>query len=174
MTPSRRSRWPGVGPDDRGRRSLMGDGDSDGDAVAVEVRAAGGVVWRRSGGGIEFLVIHRPRYDDWSLPKGKADDDDEGWRAIAEREVEEETGFRCEAGKRVETVRYVDRHDREKEVRYFAMAVDDDTPGAFSVNDEVDEIAWLRPKKARRRLTRDADIGVIDAFLADRPDPDQE
>ena len=138
--------------------------------VAVEVRAAGGVVWRQAGKGVEFLVIHRPRYDDWSLPKGKADDDDEGWRAIAEREVEEETGLRCEAGKRVETVRYVDRHGREKEVRYFAMLVDDETSGRFSVNDEVDKIDWLRPDSARRRLTRKSDVSVIDAFLADRSD----
>lgn len=144
------------------------------DAVAVEVRAAGGVVWRTVGDGVEFLVIHRPRYDDWSLPKGKADTDDEGWRAIAEREVQEETGYRCAAGKKVDTVRYTDRHGREKEVRFFAMEVDGDTAGSFAVNDEVDEIAWLTTKKARRRLTRASDASVIDAFLADRPDLNEE
>jgi 8-oxo-dGTP diphosphatase len=135
--------------------------------TAVEVRAGGGVVWRQVGKRVELLVIHRPRYDDWSLPKGKADDDDEGWRACAEREVEEETGYRCDAGERVDTVRYIDRHGRTKEVRYFAMEVDDDTSGSFSVNDEVDKIAWLSPKQARRRLTRKTDVAVIDVFLSE-------
>jgi 8-oxo-dGTP diphosphatase len=127
------------------------------------------VVWRRAAGGVEFLLIHRPRYDDWSLPKGKAESDDEGWRTMAEREVEEETGYRCAAGKRIDIVRYRDRHGREKEVRYYAMEVDGDTPGSFAVNDEVDEVAWLVPQEARRRLTRASDASVIDAFLAARP-----
>lgn len=138
------------------------------DSVAVDVRAGGGVVWRRSGSSVEFLLVHRPRYDDWSLPKGKADDDDEGWRACAEREVEEETGYRCTAGRLVDVVHYVDRHDRAKEVRYFAMEVNGDTVGAFGPNDEVDEIVWLKPKKARRRLTRQADVDVLEAFLTAR------
>lgn len=136
----------------------------------VEVRAAGGVVWRRMGRGLELLLIHRPRYDDWSLPKGKADDEDEGWRACAEREVEEETGYHCAAGRRVDVVRYADRRGRSKEVRYFAMQVDDDTEGSFRPNDEVDEVMWVTPKRARRRLTRSDDVGVLDAFLAMRAD----
>jgi 8-oxo-dGTP diphosphatase len=139
-------------------------------STAVEVRAGGGVVWRRSGSGVDVLLVHRPRYDDWSLPKGKADDDDEGWRACAEREVEEETGYRCVAGRRVDVVRYRDRNGRAKEVRYFAMLVDSDTVGAFRPNEEVDEIVWLGPKKARRRLTYRTDVGVLDAFLAARAD----
>jgi 8-oxo-dGTP diphosphatase len=128
------------------------------------------VVWRGAGSSVEFLLIHRPRYDDWSLPKGKADDEDEGWRACAEREVEEETGYRCAAGRRVDVVRYADRHGRAKEVRYFAMEVDDDTAGSFRPNDEVDRVIWAKPKPARRRLTRSADVRVVDAFLAMRAD----
>ena len=139
-------------------------------AQATEVRAGGGVVWRKAGSTVEFLLIHRPRYDDWSLPKGKADDDDEGWRACAEREVEEETGYRCTAGRRVDTVRYRDRHDRAKEVRYFSMEVDEKTRGSFRPNDEVDEVEWLKAKKARRRLSRAVDVAVVDRFLAWRGD----
>lgn len=134
-------------------------------AVEVGVRAGGGVVWRRAGDDAEILLVHRPRYDDWSLPKGKADDEDEGWKACAEREVAEETGYRCTAGRRVGITRYRDRHGRAKEVRYFAMEVDGSTKGRFCPNDEVDEIAWLRPKKARRRATRTGDVDIIDAFL---------
>ena len=143
-----------------GRRPLSSKGGADG-----VVRAGGGVVWRRSGQGIEFVLVHRPRYDDWSLAKGKADDADEGWRACAEREVEEETGYRCTAGERVAVVRYVDRHGRAKEVRYFSMRVSGRDPDTFRPNDEVDEIVWLGPKEARRRLTREADVEVLDAFL---------
>jgi 8-oxo-dGTP diphosphatase len=140
---------------------------AEGGAV-TEVRAAGGVVWRWAGSTVEFLLIHRPRYDDWSLPKGKTESDDEGWRRCAEREVEEETGHRCPAGRRVDTVRYHDRRGRAKEVRYYAMEVGDDAADAFRPNDEVDEIAWLKPEKARSRMTRASDVAVLDAFLAGR------
>lgn len=126
------------------------------------------MVWRRSGSGIELLLIHRPRYDDWSLPKGKVDGDDEGWRACAEREVREETGYRCEAGPRVDVVRYEDQRGRTKEVRYYAMEVTPETVGSFTPNDEVDEIAWLAPERARTRLTRDTDVGLVEALLASR------
>src|SRR4051812_49902900 len=61
---------------------------------AAEVKASGGVVWRRGERGVEVVVVHRPRYDDWSLPKGKLDPG-EGWEQAALREVEEEVGLRC-------------------------------------------------------------------------------
>ena len=104
-----------------------------------EVRAAGGVVVRRQDGQDEVLVVHRPRYDDWTLPKGKlkpGESDEEG----ALREVEEETGLRCRLGRELQTVSYVDHRGRDKTVRYWEMAPLD---GTFSPNHEVDEVRWL-------------------------------
>ena len=63
----------------------------------AQVKAAGGVVWRRGDAGLELAVVHRPRYDDWSLPKGKLDPG-ETWEEAALREVEEEIGLRCRLG----------------------------------------------------------------------------
>ncbi len=67
------------------------------DPEEAEVKAAGGVVWRRGAGGIEVAVCHRPHREDWSLPKGKLDPG-ETWEEAALREVEEEIGFTCTLG----------------------------------------------------------------------------
>ena len=81
------------------------------------VRAAGGVVWRRNGAGpVEILLVHRPRYGDWSLPKGKCDKG-ESDEDCALREVEEETGWRCRLGPELPSTRYRDNKDRSKVVR---------------------------------------------------------
>ena len=82
----------------------------------AEVLAAGGVV-RRDG---RILLVHRPKYDDWTLPKGKLDAG-EGFEEAALREVEEETGFRCELGDELEPTAYTDGKGREKLVRYWEM-----------------------------------------------------
>jgi 8-oxo-dGTP pyrophosphatase MutT (NUDIX family) len=132
------------------------------------VRAAGGVVWRRpagSGGGegagrVEVLVVHRPRYDDWSFPKGKCDDG-ESFRAAAEREVLEETGLQCDLGEPIEQVAYTDQRGRPKVVRYWAMTV---RSGSFTANEEVDEVAWLPPDEARHRLTYPHDAALLRRF----------
>lgn len=128
---------------------------------AGPVRAAGGVVWRGDGAGVEILLVHRPRYDDWSMPKGKRDagETDE---VCALREVEEETGLRCEPGQELPSVRYVDHRGRDKVVRWWAMRVVD---GAFEPNDEVDEVRWLPAAQARAQLSYDRDREVLDAFL---------
>jgi 8-oxo-dGTP diphosphatase len=110
----------------------------------VEVRAAGGVVVRGEGAECRLLLIHRPRYDDWSLPKGKLESD-ESWEQGALREVEEETGLRCELGRPLEPARYCDHKGREKEVRWWLMRPLD---GEFSPGDEVDEVRWLTPPEA--------------------------
>ena len=110
------------------------------DPDAAEVKAAGGVVWRRGEDGVEIVVAHRPRYDDWSLPKGKLDKG-EGWEQAALREVEEEVGLRCRLGPELEPVAYDDRKGRRKVVRYWLMEPEAD-PG-FEPNDEVDEMRWL-------------------------------
>ena len=116
--------------------------------MAEVVRAAGGVVHRTRDGTVEVLVIHRPKYGDWTLPKGKLDPgetDEEGGL----REVEEETGYRCEIEGRAGSVSYQDRRGRPKTVVYFLMRP---TGGEFSPNDEVDELRWLPLDQAQELL----------------------
>lgn len=126
------------------------------------VRAAGGMVWRTaSSGEVEMVVVHRPKYDDWTFPKGKNEpgEDDE---ACAMREVEEETGFRCTLGPELTSTSYVDRKGRPKEVRYWVMTIED---GEFAPTDEVDELRWVTENQARWLLSYDRDRDVLDAFL---------
>lgn len=130
-----------------------------------DVRAAGAVVWRANGKGIEVLLIHRPRYDDWSLPKGKCEPG-ESYEDCAVREVEEEVGLRGELGAALPDARYVDHKGRTKRVRYWAMEARDFPK--FAVNDEVDVVRWVRPGKAARLLTYEHDEVVLDGFLASR------
>ena len=140
-----RSGGCGVRSRRRGRASMPPGSEPGRDS---EVRAAGGVVVRRQDGQDEVLVVHRPRYDDWTLPKGKlkpGESDEEG----ALREVEEETGLRCRLGRELQTVSYVDRRGRDKTVRYWEMAPLD---GTFSPNHEVDEVRWLTLEEAEGDL----------------------
>ena len=126
---------------------------------AAEVKAAGGVVWRRTArGGTELVVVHRPRYDDWSLPKGKLDKG-EGWEDGALREVEEETGMRCRLGEELEPASYQDRKGRDKVVRYWLMEPVGDT--AFVPNDEVDQLRWLAPPEALELLSYPHDRELV-------------
>jgi 8-oxo-dGTP diphosphatase len=122
------------------------------------VKAAGGVVVReRKDGKREIAVVHRPRYDDWSLPKGKLEDD-ETFEQGALREVEEETGLVCKLGRELSPTTYRDRKGRRKTVRYWLM---EPRKGEFAVNDEVDELRWLTPKKAVGLLDYDHDRRLI-------------
>jgi 8-oxo-dGTP pyrophosphatase MutT (NUDIX family) len=127
------------------------------------VRAAGGVVWKSGVAGPEVLVVHRPKYDDWSFPKGKLDDG-ERHDAAALREVEEETGYRCELGAELPATAYHDRYGRPKTVRYWAMTVRD---GRFAPNREVDEIRWLAPPDAAALLSYDRDRTILEALTAE-------
>jgi 8-oxo-dGTP pyrophosphatase MutT (NUDIX family) len=124
--------------------------------VSEVVRAAGGVVTRDG----EVLLVHRPRYDDWTFPKGKAlaGESDE---ATALREVEEETGLRCALGDELPATSYVDSKGRPKRVRYWRMRP---LAGAFAPHAEVDEIAWLSPAEAAERLTYPRDLALLDAL----------
>jgi 8-oxo-dGTP diphosphatase len=119
------------------------------DPDRAEVKASGGVVRRRSTDGVEVAVVHRPRYDDWSLPKGKLDPG-ESWEDAALREVEEEIGLRCRLGDELPPVAYTDDKGRSKVVRYWVM---DACEGSFTPNDEVDEVRWLPPGEAAALLS---------------------
>jgi 8-oxo-dGTP diphosphatase len=117
-------------------------------------------VTRRRDGELEVLLVHRPRYDDWTLPKGKllpGESEKEG----ALREVEEETGLRCELGPELVTTEYVDSRGRAKTVRYWAMLP---LSGEFRPHDEVDEVRWLPLDRARALLSYERDHAVLDAL----------
>ena len=118
------------------------------------VRAAGGLVVREG----EVLLVHRPRYDDWSFPKGKCDEG-ESDEACALREVEEETGLRCELEEEIGRTDYVDGKGRPKTVRYWRMSVVD---GEFSPHDEVDEIRWETPERAADVLSWSRDLPLLE------------
>ncbi len=124
--------------------------------MSSEIQAAGGVVVRDDG---SVAVVHRPRYDDWTLPKGKLDPG-ESFEEAALREVEEETGLGARPVRQLPSVFYEVR-GRPKEVRYWLMSVDAD-PG-FEPNDEVDELRWLSPPDAAELLTYDRDREVLSA-----------
>lgn len=123
------------------------------------IQAAGGLVFRESAKGkLKVLVVHRPRYDDWGLPKGKADKG-ETPEETAVREVLEETGLHCRVVAPLETTRY--RIDNGvKEVKWFAMRPLPDSPG-FKKNKEVDEIRWLTRKQAKALCDYENDRALI-------------
>ena len=127
-----------------------------------EVRAAGGVLWRPAGSSTEVAVVHRPRYDDWSLPKGKLEPG-ERWVGAAVREVREETGVDAVVGRRLGTTRYrvvQDRVERPKRVRWWALRA---AGGTFSATSEVDELRWLPPEEALALVDRDRE--PLERFL---------
>jgi 8-oxo-dGTP pyrophosphatase MutT (NUDIX family) len=119
----------------------------------ADVLAAGGLVLRDG----DVAVVHRPRYDDWSLPKGKLDEG-EDFEEAALREVWEETGLRCRIDSTLGDTTYKDRKDRDKLVRYYRMSPES---GEFEPNDEVDELRWLPPGEATDLLTYDFDRELV-------------
>ena len=123
------------------------------------IRAAGGVLWRTNDEEPEVALIHRPRYDDWTFPKGKT----LPWEtdtACALREVQEETGLHCELSLELPSTEYVDRKGRVKVVRYWAMRP---LSGQFEPNQEVDELRWLTLRQARLLLSYERDRELLTA-----------
>jgi 8-oxo-dGTP diphosphatase len=121
----------------------------------AEVRAGGGVVIDRAG---RVVLVHRPKYDDWTLPKGKLDPG-ETFEEAARREVEEETGLRCRLVRELPATEYADQKGRWKLVRYWLMEVEADL--GFVPGNEVDELRHLPPEAALALLTYDRDRDVL-------------
>jgi 8-oxo-dGTP pyrophosphatase MutT (NUDIX family) len=128
------------------------------------VRAGGGVVvCRPDEGGPRVLLVHRPRYDDWTLPKGKAEPDEPD-EAAALREVEEETGLRCTLEEELPATEYVDAKGRPKVVRYWRMRADG-SGRTFEPTAEIDEIRWATAAEAEELLSYERDVAVVRAAL---------
>ncbi len=127
------------------------------------VKAAGGIVTRPGPAGlVEIVLVHRPGYEDWTLPKGKLDSGEEP-EAGALREVEEETGYSCRLVRPVGCTQYTDRKGRHKVVCYWEMRVLD---GTFRPTVEVDQIRWLTIPEAADLLSYDRDRQLLETFEA--------
>jgi 8-oxo-dGTP diphosphatase len=128
----------------------------------MTVLAGGGVVLRPAADPVQLLLVHRPAYDDWSLPKGKVVEG-EAVVAAALREVEEETGLHCELGPELPSTRYRDRRGREKVVRYWVMRP---LFGFAAGHHEVDQVRWATPAEAIELLTYDRDRRLLRAVAS--------
>ena len=134
------------------------------------IRAAGALLWRdNSDLSIEVALIHRPRYDDWSLPKGKLEMGETALQC-AYREVHEETGIRATFTRQLGTVEY-EESGQEKRVKYWAAhcAL---TNSEFVPNEEVDQMKWLSPSQALEQATHDSDKSIIEKFMSEEQHTD--
>ena len=132
------------------------------------IRAAGALLWRENSElKIEIALIHRPRYDDWSLPKGKIEEGESSLRC-AFREVIEETGITPQFGRELGSVEYKEPAGLKRVKYWAAKALTEE----FLPNEEVDEIKWLDPQDALSLATHDSDRTIIESFLEQDPRTD--
>ena len=132
------------------------------------IRAAGALLWRESSElKIEIALIHRPCYDDWSLPKGKIEEGESSLRC-AFREVLEETGITPQFGRELGSVEYKEPAGLKRVKYWAAKALTDE----FLPNEEVDEIKWLNPEDALPVATHESDRSIIENFLTQDPRTD--
>jgi 8-oxo-dGTP diphosphatase len=144
----------------------------NGAARADVILAAGGIVWRNAPRGRELAVIHRPRYQDWTLPKGKLNPG-ERWQKGARREVREETGFELELGEFAGACGYMTRN-APKVVLYWHMEVVGECRFAPQDRTEVDDIEWLTVPEALRKLTHVRERRMLAEALAPQGPPSPE
>lgn len=131
------------------------------------IEAAGGVLWRpaQTGLGVEIALVHRPQYDDWSVPKGKLHAGEQPLLG-ALREIVEETGFTGQPGRMLGEIHYF-KDGNPKRVRYWAVKAN---AGEFVSGDEVDQLIWLPPREALAHLTPERDSPIVQSFeMNDRP-----
>lgn len=124
------------------------------------MEAAGGLPWRVRDEVVEVLLVHRPKYDDWTFPKGKLEAG-ESFEDAARREVEEETGLQGVLGRELPPSEYIDAKGRSKIVRYWEMTV---VEVPFEANDEVDEVRWVAVDDAEQLLSYPRDHEVLECF----------
>ena len=129
--------------------------------MSATIQAAGAVVWRNQNGQTEIAIIHRPKYDDWSFPKGKAEIG-ESLIACAHREVLEETNIQTEFGAFLGDVEYL-TPDGKKRVSFWAAKAINQTD--FNPNSEVDQLSWVNVKKVKELLTLDTDKKILTQFV---------
>lgn len=151
---------PGSGPSRSAPAEDPALGPALGPAQDPAQGPAGGPAENPAADAVELALVHRPKYDDWSFPKGKLHRG-ESAAGAALREVKEETGFDCVLGQPLPTRRYV-TGGRPKEVRYWSATP---TGGGFAPNREVDRVVWLPVAEARERLSQPHDEPLIDALL---------
>ena len=132
-----------------------------------EIQAAGAIVWRRNeSDAIEIALVHRPKYDDWSIPKGKVEGE-ESLIACAYREVVEETGFAVRFGQSIGSVQY-EVNGLRKTVTYWSARLlgEQGKPNP----EEVDAVRWMSCEEAKEQLIRDSDRQIVEAFQSIEPD----
>ena len=136
------------------------------------MRAAGALVWREKGGDLQVLLVHRPRYNDWSFPKGKLESG-ESLCTCAMREVAEETGVQVRLEQPLETIRYRLGDGTRKEVRYWAARELDRGSPALAARgriprasrSEIDGVQWMGVKEARKRLDHAIDRDLLGSLV---------